>query len=135
MAGQIALLKAELDNDPFAVGYSTMTNVEVVASINAVVISKNKASIAITELFSAIDPTELLALTGDKATRVWGLLGMDSIDPFGVAASILVNSFGSGSATITALKALRKENISRANQLGYPGVVKEGHVQMARARV
>jgi len=133
MAGQIAQLKYELDNDPLVVGYSGMTNLEATDSLNDSAISVDKSSVSTKDVLDIIDSVALLALTGDAATRVWGILAMDNVDPFGIAADIFVDAFGVGSATIIALSALRVENISRAKQLGYPGIVKEGHVEMARA--
>ena len=134
MAGQITLLKTEIDTDPLARGYAAMSNLEVADSINTLNLERNKATITNTEVLEAIESSALLALTGDKATRVWGILSLNTIDPFGVSASVFLDAFGGGSPTITALIALRKESISRANQLGYPGLVKEGHVEMARAK-
>ena len=131
----IQTLAGELTNDPLAIGYSAMTNAEIVASINTANRGSNRDSIPTNEILEAIDSSALLALTGDKAVRVWGILAMDSVDPFGVAASILVDAFGGGSATITALAALRVEQISRANELGYSGKVREGHVELAKAGV
>ena len=134
MAGQIILLASEIANDPVGAGYAAMTNLEIAESINSKVISKNKTSLSAKELLEAIDSGELLGLTGDKAVRVWGILSIDSIDPFGVAVSIFIDAFGAGSATITALASLRTKLVSRANILGYPGEVKEGHVEMAKAK-
>lgn len=134
MAGQITLLKNEIDADPLLRGYSTMSNIQVADSMNALDLSRNKTSVANTEALEAIDSTALLLLTGDAATRVWGILSIESFDPFGVAVEVFKDAFGQGSATIVALAALRVESISRANELGYPGQVKEGHVEMARAK-
>ncbi len=132
MAGQIQLLVEELTNDPLALGYTPMSNLDVAISLNALTRSRNRDSISTTEILEAIDSSALMALTGAKATRVWGLLGMNSVDPFGVAAEVLIDAFGSGSTTITALAILRVEAISRAAELGYPRKVGEGHVEMAR---
>jgi len=134
MAGQILLLKNELDVDPLGIGYFSMSNIEVTDSMNDPVIQVNKSSLSAIELLESIEPAALLGLTGDVATRVWGILAMDFIDPFGIAADIFVDAFGAGSDTITELAALRVQTITRANQLGYPGHVREGHVEMARAK-
>lgn len=133
--GQIQLLINELTVDPLSLGYSTMTNVQVKDSLNSAVRNKNKSSIATADILEAIDPAELMALAGEKSVRVWGVLGMDSIDPFGVAVEVFKDAFGNTSATLVALAALRKESVSRAQELGYPGLVKEGHVEMARVKM
>lgn len=135
MAGQIQLLVDELTNDPLALGYTAMTNLEIITSLNDETRSKDKAFISTSEILEAIEPTALVSLTNAKATRVWGVLGMNSVDPFGVTADVLIDAFGSGSVTILALGVLRVELISRAAELGYPSKVKEGHVEMARAKM
>lgn len=132
MTGQIKLLRAEITGDPLAIGYSGMNDAEVVTSINAPAHEENKTSLTNSEMLAAIVPSALVGLTGDKATRVWGVLGMATIDPFGPAEDIFKDAFDNNSPTIVALAALRKRNVSRANVLGYPGKVKIGHVEQAR---
>ena len=134
MSGQISLLKVEIDSDPLARGYAAMSNIEVANSLNAVDQSKNRLTVPNTEVLEAIVPAHLVALTGDKATRVWGVLSMDNLSLRGVAAEILKDAFQGKTATLQALAGLRSESVSRANILGYPGKVREGHVEMARAK-
>ena len=129
----ITLLKSEIDSDPLSRGYSGMSNIQVADDINQKIRSRDKLSLDSSELLDSIESSALMALTGDKATRVWGVLSMNSVDPFGIAADVFIDAFGGGSNTIITLAALRIESISRAQELGYPGYVREGHVEMARA--
>jgi hypothetical protein len=61
---------------------------------------------------------------------VWNILHLGNINPFGIEADLMQDIFGA-STTITALQAARKENISRAEELGL-GVVGAGQVEEAR---
>ncbi len=70
--------------------------------------------------------------TEDGEARVFGHIG-DPLDPFGREATRFVAIFGTGSATITALKALRVENISRLQQTGINGTVNEHQINRARS--
>lgn len=133
--GRIKILATEINDDPLILGYAVMSNTEVVTSMNAPTRSRNKSSISSQEVLEAIDPAALMLLSGDQATRVWGILGMPSFDPFGVAAEIMKDAFGAQSSTLAALASLRVESISRAQELGYQGLVKEGHVEQARAKL
>lgn len=107
-------LKAEI----LKPAYNGMSDTEIIAALNTKDQTRNKTSLSGSQILEAIDTTALMALTGDKATRVWGILGMVSVDPFGNAAQVLINAFGAGSATITALAALRTESVSRAEIIG-----------------
>jgi hypothetical protein len=137
-------LKVELDGDPLTLGYATIIsaggteefiNNALANKLNALEsLEENITSLTPSQILNATDKVELLALTGDPANRVWGVLGMNDINPFGIEADIFIDAFGGGSATLTALAILRKKTISRATQLLFQAV-KTGHVQMARAIV
>ena len=81
----------------------------------------------------AIDESEYITLTEGKKSAIRELTRVDDLNPFGFAEIVVKDVFGSG-ATLTALAALRVKGVSRANELGYPGEVKVGHVEMARAQ-
>lgn len=130
--GRIKILASELATDPKSLGYAGMSNAEVATVMNSPIQSRDKTSLTTQEVLGAMEASALLTLPNDQATRVWGVLGMDSIDPFGVAVDVFIEAFGPTSATITDLKALRVQAISRAQELGYQGVVKEGHVEQAK---
>ena len=125
-------LKAELDADPLSRGYSGMSDVEAATSLNDTVDRNvNKATMTASEVLNAVVPAEFNALTEAEQTRIWSLLGIGTLNPFGVEATLLTAAFGAGSATIVALAGLRKDTVSRATELGL-GFVAPGHVENAR---
>ena len=128
----IALIAAELTNDPLVRGYSGMSDEQVAGSLNAVNRTKNLASFSGDELFAATDGTEFAALT-DAKKQLWvSFCGRDSISPFGASNVAFVQwVFGGGSTTVSSLSALRTETVSRAVELGI-GFVSPGSVQEAR---
>ena len=127
----MSILSDELSVDPLALGYSGMSDAEVVTSLNTEDRSKNKTIMTATEVLNAIDISEWNALDADAQQRIWDVLHIGAINPFGVEATIFIAVFGSGSDTITALQASRIYNISRASELGI-GFVKVGQVQESR---
>ncbi len=134
MAGKIQIITDELVNDPNVRDYVGMAdNQAIIADLNAETIQVNKDTLHNKEILEAIDATEFTAITGDDLTKVMGILAVDSVDPFGIAADIFIAAFPEAGTTLTSLDALRVKNISRAYQLGLP-VVKEGWVEQARAK-
>jgi hypothetical protein len=131
----IQTLVDELTNDPLGRNYTPMTNIQVADSLNTADIQRDLSSLDTNTIMEAIDETELNALTDRQIMELQLVAAQDSVDPFGWAADWLIRIFGAGSATITALAPLRRETVSRAEQLGYGGIVKEGHVEMARAKM
>jgi len=125
-------LKTEIDTDPLARGYSGMTDAEVVVSLNDTIDREvNKDSLTGTEILNSFVKADFLALTDVKKQAAWNVIHMGTINPFGVEADVLIDAFGAGSATIIALAALRKDTVSRANELGI-GKVREGNVKEVR---
>ena len=110
-------LKAEIDTDAEGRGYAGMTDAQVATDLNTARIQYDVPSMSASEIFSHVDGAEYNALTGDTLDRVNGVLAANDVDPFGVAATIFVSAFGGGSATITALQAARRFNISKAESL------------------
>lgn len=127
----LAILTAELIDDPLARGYAAMSDAAAAADLNTVYRTRDKTSMTGSEILNAINAGEWTALTDGQRQIVWNILHLDTLNPFGVEATLLVAVFGGGSATITALAAARKENISRAAELGL-GFVSPGHVENAR---
>ena len=123
-------LADEINLDPLGRGYSGMTDSQAASSFNVADRIINKTSLSNTQILEAIDPAALLALTGEQSVRVWGILGMDSVDPFGNAANIFIDAFGAGTQTILDLQALRVKTITRAEELGL-GYVSEQMVTVA----
>lgn len=112
-------LKSEITVDPLRRGYSTMTDQQIVDSLNAVNRTRNRTSITGDELFSATDEVEYIALSSSDRLLWVSFCGRDSIDPFGKANVAFVKDlFGNGSATVLAMAGDRVESVSRADELG-----------------
>lgn len=126
------ILKDELTNDPLTPkrNYSGMTDFEAANDLNTTYRTRNKTNMTGTEIFNAIDKAEWNALSDAQRDDVWNILHLGNINPFGIEADLMQDIFGA-STTITALQAARKENISRAEELGL-GVVGAGQVEEAR---
>ncbi len=125
-------LKAELTADPLTRGYSGMSDQAAADDLNSVYRSRNRATMTASEVLNSVDVSEFNALTDAVQQRIWNVLAIGTINPFGREADLFVGAFGGGSATITALQALRVEAISRATELGLSRV-REGTIQQARA--
>ena len=84
------------------------------------------------ELFAATDDTQFQSLAVDQRSLWMSFCGRDTIDPFGTAnVNFVTEIFGGGSATLSALAAARKDDVSRAVELEL-GTVKPGHIEEAR---
>ncbi len=127
-------LKDELLNDPLVRGYSTMSDQEASDDLNIVNRERNRTSMSASEILNAVDAVEYADLTNAEETQFWNLMGIGTLNPFGVEAALMTGWFGgAGSVTISALQAARKEDVSRAEEL--PGVrspMKSGYVEEAR---
>ena len=124
----MSILSDEISGDPLGRGYSGMSDAEIVTSLNTVDRTQNRSSMTASEVLNAIDIAEWNALSDADQQKIWDVLHIRGINPFGVEATIFVAVFGAGSDTITALQAARVTTVSRATELGI-GFVKLGHVQ------
>lgn len=127
----IIILKNEIDTDPLGRLYSGMDDAAVAADMNTKYRTSNKSTMEATEVLNAINKTEFNTLTSVDQQKVWDVLHIGTINPFGIEADLFVDIFGGGSATISTLQTLRKNNISRGEELGI-GVVYEADVQDVR---
>ena len=129
----IQALASELSGDPLARGYAGMSDAAAAASLNDTIDrTTNKSSMSGDEIFAATDSTEYDALTTDQKQLWLAFCGRDTVDPFGTAnVAFVVSLFGNPSTTRTALINGRVNSVSRATELGL-GLVKPGHVGMAR---
>lgn len=130
--GYIQELKNEIDGDPLVRGYSAMTDQQVADDLNTQYRSYNKPFMSGTEVADAIVTSEYNALADAQKDRVIALTNREVINPFGFSATVMIDVFGGGSATIAALQAARVESISRAQEL-FQRDVKVGQVTDARA--
>ena len=129
----LVALKAELLAGHPDTGAYDADAATAATQLNAVNRTRNLTSLTGDVMFGATDDTEFAGLT-DLKKQLWvSFCGRDSIDPFGSANVAFVTwIFGGGSGTITTLATLRKEDLSRAAELGF-GFIYPGHVQDARA--
>lgn len=127
----LAALKAEINGDPAGMGYAGKTDEQITAILNAETRSRNRTSMTGSEIINAVVPSEYSALGDPAKELLWNVVHLGTVDPFGVEADLLIDVFGSGSATIVALAQARVEAVSRATELGF-GRVRAGDVQSAR---
>jgi hypothetical protein len=128
----LAELQAELAAGHPVTGPYSPHPTEAAAQLNAINRTRPRTAVTGSEVLNAIDKSEFLAQTEAERARVWNILHLGTLDPWGLEAELLVDIFGAGSATITALAALRTLAISRGTELGFGGVT-PGHVERARA--
>jgi hypothetical protein len=50
---------------------------------------------------------------------------LGDINPWGIEATILIKIFGAGSISLAGLAALRVENITRMEELGYDRITRD----------
>ncbi len=125
-------LKAELTDDPLSRGYSAMSDVEASASLNEINRERNRSSMTGSEILNAVNDNEWIALSEADKQTVWNIAHLGEVNPFGVEATLMLLVFDAAeSPTITALRAARKEAVSRAVELGL-GFVAPGHIENAR---
>ena len=128
----LAELKAELTAGHPDTGAYNVDDGIAATEINAVNRTRNKTSLTGSEVLNNVNAGEWNALTDVQKQEVWDIVHLGELNPFGVEATLLTGVFGGGSVTITALAAARKEDVSRATELGL-GNVGEGTVAQARA--
>lgn len=124
-------LKTELTDDPLLRGYAGMTDQEAADDLNSEYRPDPRTSMSASDVLNAVDDTEYGVLTDANKDRLWQLLGIGDLNPFGVEAALMTSIFGGGSATITALAADRVDHITRAAELGIR--VSRSAVEGARA--
>jgi len=111
-------LQTELQTDPLEIGYVGMTDEAIRTSLYTVNRDVNKSSMTGSEIMNAIDSGEFNALVADDQQRVWNILHLSTINPFGVEATMMTTIFGGSSVTIMTLAVIRKSTVSRASELG-----------------
>ena len=127
-------LKTELLGTHPSTGAYDADDALAAAQLNVPNIVRVKASMSGQELLESTDSTEFAGLSDAKKSQWLAFTSNSSINPEagGVAQSIVVDIFGGGSATVTALASLREETVSRARDLGF-GQVTPGDVEYARS--
>lgn len=131
---QLTTLKAFLDAN--AGTYGALSDQDAAVTLNAPTETRVRATMNGTELLAATNANEFNAVSVTDAQRQqWlALCAIESINPANgqVAASLAIDIFGGGSATISALQSARQETVSPAATQGLPRVTATD-VNMARA--
>lgn len=112
------LLLDLIETMPGYVDATNPTDASVFSWLNELV-DRNKTSITGDEMFNAADTAEQDALQATERQEWLALCGRDTIDPFGAAnVALVIQLFGNPSATVTALSALRLEQVDRVTNAG-----------------
>ncbi len=132
-------LADELTIDELGRGYSSLSDEEAADDLNTSYRTRNRTSMTGDEVCQATDATEFAWIgsghgnSGDDQGHLLSFCGRDSINPFASAnVQFVTEIFAAGSTTLANRQAARVESITRATELGF-GIVKVGHVQVARA--
>jgi len=127
------ILEDEIAGDPLSRGYSAMNDVQLLASLNAKNISRNRTSMSRREIADTIPSGLYVALNDVKKSQLLSFLGVESetgdLNPFGFAMTVIQDVFGPASAAVTALTTARVESISRGVEIGW-GAVTEKDLRM-----
>ncbi len=124
-------LEDEIADDPLGRGYSTMSAQQVADDLNTQYRSKNKVIMTGTEISDVITKAAYSALTEEKKDRLLLFVNKGDADPFGFGETVMLDIFGSGSDTITALAAARVVLVTRAKELALPEI-KAGWIEEIR---
>lgn len=119
MATKMEKLATELADDPTGQGFVGMTDREVRISLRTRNRPRNRSSMTGSEVLQAIDQTEYNGKTDAERIRIWRVLHLGELNPFGIEADVLLQIFGAGSDTIQALAAARVELISWLEESGF----------------
>ena len=133
MAFNYFTLWNEINIDPLSRGYSGMSNASIAGNLNIANRSVDKDTMTSTEVINAVKISEFNNLSAASQQRIWDTLGLGTLNPFGIEATIFTNVFGAGSSTIASLSALRIGTVSRGTEIGL-GVIAEGQVIKSKAQ-
>ena len=123
----------EINTDPLVRGYSGMSNASIAGNLNIANRNVNKATMSSTEVINAVKIAEFNNLSAASQQRIWDTLGLGTLNPFGIEATIFTNVFGAGASTIALLATLRVATVSRGAEIGL-GLIAEGQVIKAKAQ-
>lgn len=131
---RIGEIKTEIDVDPLGRVYSGMDDLQVADSANTKDRPVDLSSLSSTAVINAIDKTQWDALVQADRDRIWNLIHMGDLNPFGIEEKIFVDVFGVATATIVNLAALRRTTNAqtRGQELGL-GAIQESEVIRARS--
>lgn len=131
-------LRAELLNDPAALGYAALGDQAAADRLNATDTGRtlNRTNVPTTEVLGAIADAAWPAVASASESKLLAILGMPYVDASNTNIRAILGAIfptgGSTGATRTALLALATRVVSRQEELRL-GVVTAGDVQRARA--
>lgn len=127
-------LRDEIANDPETRGYSGMTDQQIFDNIHdpSTGATRPKAIMTASEIYNNIVEADFDALSVGDQEKIWNILHLGDLNPFGLEAQVFQTVFGGASATVTALQAARNEPISRVTELGNLGSTSLGSIHRAR---
>ena len=128
----LQILKTELDSDPLARGYASMTDAQAADSLNAVNRTVDTETVQGWELWGATVLTEYSALTAAQRDFWNALVGQNAISVKSAAVRAnVIALWGAGTTTRANLVALQTKTVSRAEELGLP-LVRAAQALMGR---
>jgi len=129
---QYSDMKTEILTDPLPRNYASMTDLQVLADLEALTRSRNRTIMTGGEVAAQVVDAAYDALTDAGKSQFLALVASENLDPFGMGANVIKDLFGGGSTTVTNLAAARVETVSRLVELdlGSPGL---GNIVEARA--
>jgi hypothetical protein len=133
-----AALKAEVANDPLALGYAGKTNQQVADLMNGAdrSIQSPRFVVDAWEVWEAIVPADWAALTTQEKQRVQTILGMGRVNLAGTnTRASLAAAFAAGTPTRTNLTALQTQTVPRSRAQEIFGMaVTDQDILAARSR-
>lgn len=129
-----AALATELAATHPVTGAYSADAVTAAAQLNAANIASERATLTGSEIFECVDAANYAALVAADKTLLQTIVGLGDLIKVTTGSrtrTLLLNMFGAGTATRTALAAAVAINVSRAQQL-LGGPVSAGDVDRAR---
>jgi len=123
------ILEDEIAVDPIVRGYAAMTDLQLIASLNAKNRPRNRTRMTRRQVKKAVNVVEYKDLSDAKKQQFIELTKPDDLDLFGTDRDILIDIFGGGSTTVANLMVARVETISRGVEIKW-GFVKEKDLRM-----
>lgn len=128
----LAILKAEIDNDHISRGYSELSDAEIADSLNNILDrTVNRDFVSPEEMQSAVIGSDFIAISAIKQ-RAWLAILTDNVNPNNSNTITQISSIWPASETLDNLADLRTELGSRAKELDL-GQVTPSDVAKAKA--
>lgn len=113
----LAALKSELDNDPEAIGYSAMSDVEAAEALNARDREADADTLQAGDLVASLGPDDWVELAAEQKQYLQLLVTAGSCPLTAVVKSTLAGMFPAQSQTRRNLLRIMRQEASRAKQL------------------